>query len=151
MNGANRARDAHRTCLSASGFGSLDAFVPRMHTGLRSAGAHHVMGLPILFGPRHPLALGTLRTLLCTRCYHAAWPHSPAPRLGEAAPGPTRVSPFASIHRASWTSWASMLTRRANDTVGPQMDGQEEAAKAAILEKLMKGRQPTDLKLRCKS
>ncbi|KAI0088905.1 Mg2+ transporter protein cora-like protein [Irpex rosettiformis] len=29
------------------------------------------------------------------------------------------------------------------------MDGQEEAAKVAILEKAMKGRQPTDLKLRC--
>ena len=32
---------------------------------------------------------------------------------------------------------------------GP-MDNQEEAAKVAILEKAMKGRQPTDLKLRCK-
>jgi hypothetical protein len=32
----------------------------------------------------------------------------------------------------------------------PLSDIQEEAARAAILEKVMKGRQPTDLMLRCK-
>ena len=39
--------------------------------------------------------------------------------------------------------------KQAEQFNGP-IDNQEEAARVAILEKAMKGRQPTDLMLRCK-
>ena len=47
-------------------------------------------------------------------------------------------------------SWIPGFNRRSDDTQQhASREGQEEAAKAAILEKAMKGRQPTDLMLRC--
>lgn len=45
-------------------------------------------------------------------------------------------------------SWGSRFARPLDPWSGTS-DGQEEAAKAAILEKAMKGRQQTDLMLRC--
>jgi magnesium transporter len=57
------------------------------------------------------------------------------------------------VRRSSWTA---KLSRRANEAFGsnanagnPTSPSQEEAAKAAILDGVMKGRQPTDLMLRC--
>jgi magnesium transporter len=38
---------------------------------------------------------------------------------------------------------------KADDQCDDPMDNQEEATRAAILDKAMKGRQPTDLMLRC--
>lgn len=51
----------------------------------------------------------------------------------------------------SWLPKLGLGYRQPQDDAfnGPT-DNQEEAAKVAILEKAMKGRQPTDLKLRCK-
>ncbi|KAH8116051.1 cora-domain-containing protein [Phellopilus nigrolimitatus] len=48
-------------------------------------------------------------------------------------------------------SWIGRLCGRdGRDTRSPPVsDGQDEAARSAILEKVMKGRQPTDLMLRC--
>lgn len=50
-------------------------------------------------------------------------------------------------------SWVSrLLTRsRPSEPFPPISDGQDEAARSAILEKVMKGRQATDLMLRCTS
>ncbi|KAI0790465.1 Mg2+ transporter protein cora-like protein [Abortiporus biennis] len=46
-------------------------------------------------------------------------------------------------------SWLPRLNLKKNDQCNEPSDGEEEAAKAAILDKAMKGRQPTDLMLRC--
>ena len=45
-------------------------------------------------------------------------------------------------------SWMSKTNSRSAEFDGFS-DSQEEEAKAAILDKVMKGRQPTDLMLRC--
>lgn len=52
-----------------------------------------------------------------------------------------------SVRQISWTPRATPRTVEFNGLSHEQ----EDAAKAAILEKVMKGRQPTDLMLRCKS
>ena len=47
-------------------------------------------------------------------------------------------------------SWIPKFgTKQADQFDGP-IDNQEEVARIAMLEKAMKGRQPTDLMLRCK-
>jgi len=46
-------------------------------------------------------------------------------------------------------SWLPRLSRKPSEPNSEPSDGQEEAVKAAILEKAMKGRQPADLMLRC--
>ena len=46
-------------------------------------------------------------------------------------------------------SWIPKFSFKQQDTFNGPLDNQEEAAKVAILEKAMKGRQPTDLLLRC--
>ena len=48
-------------------------------------------------------------------------------------------------------SWLGKLFRNAQvgESHTSPSDGQDEAARSAILEKVMKGRQPTDLMLRC--
>jgi hypothetical protein len=53
--------------------------------------------------------------------------------------------------RMSWLSRLNAGLRPQHEHFNEQMDNQEEAAKVAILEKAMKGRQPTELKLRCES
>ena len=50
---------------------------------------------------------------------------------------------------SSWVNWLNGQSRH-SDPSNQISDGQDEAARAAILEKVMKGRQPTDLMLRCK-
>lgn len=48
-------------------------------------------------------------------------------------------------------SWLKKFTGfgRGAESFSPISDGHDEAARSAILEKVMKGRQPTDLMLRC--
>ncbi|TDL22060.1 cora-domain-containing protein [Rickenella mellea] len=46
-------------------------------------------------------------------------------------------------------SWAKLFNGKAYERQDEPSDGQDDAARAAILEKVMKGRQPTDLMLRC--
>lgn len=46
-------------------------------------------------------------------------------------------------------AWLPKFNLRQSEPYSEPSDGQEEAAKVAILEKAMKGRQPTDLMLRC--
>jgi hypothetical protein len=64
-----------------------------------------------------------------------------------------RPYPSAHVAHRAASSWASKLPWRATEsaTLGNATlpDGHEEAAKAAILDKVMQGRQPTDLLLRC--
>lgn len=46
-------------------------------------------------------------------------------------------------------SWLSRVQSRPSDSFSSPSEGQEEMVKAALLEKALKGRQPTDLMLRC--
>ena len=47
-------------------------------------------------------------------------------------------------------SWVARFRGQAQEPFDNLSDGQDEAARAAIMEKVMQGRQPTDLMLRCK-
>ncbi len=60
---------------------------------------------------------------------------------------PTSFKNHLSIRRISWSfkSWTS------SPDPSSVPDPQEDLTKAAILDKVMKGRQPTDLMLRCSS
>jgi len=62
----------------------------------------------------------------------------------------TLISPFRNHVGIRHISWLLRLRSRAADPNGVP-DDQEDLTKAAILEKVMKGRQPTDLMLRCAS
>ena len=70
------------------------------------------------------------------------WRSSDASRPSQL--GPTSPQPKDFRH-ASW--YAKMKSKPVE--LDDLSERQEEAAKAAILEKVMKGRQPTDLMLRC--
>lgn len=76
-------------------------------------------------------------------------------------PGPIRFKPKAGflpphparLHGCRQMAWLPKLNaglRPQQEQFNGPSDNQEEAAKVAMLEKAMKGRQPTDLKLRCK-
>jgi magnesium transporter len=58
------------------------------------------------------------------------------------------VSPHTCQGYARLIAWSPHTNPRPAESRG-MSDEQEDAAKAAILEKVMKGRQPTDLMLRC--
>ncbi|TFY71295.1 hypothetical protein EVG20_g1695 [Dentipellis fragilis] len=69
-----------------------------------------------------------------------------SPIVHRRAPRSPVVQAAGAVRAMSW--FRSRSSDTAKDFVGPS-DGQEEAAKAAILEKSVKGRQHTDLMLRC--
>lgn len=60
---------------------------------------------------------------------------------------PTSSIDYMNIRRISWSSKSNPRSSDASDVP----DGQEDLTNAAILDKVMKGRQPTDLMLRCAS
>ncbi|KAL0958032.1 hypothetical protein HGRIS_000208 [Hohenbuehelia grisea] len=55
--------------------------------------------------------------------------------------------PFSPVRQMSWAT--RLISRPITVNHNTPSDTEEEVAKAAILEKVMKGRQPTDLMLRC--
>ncbi|KAA1476106.1 Mg2+ transporter protein cora-like protein [Dentipellis sp. KUC8613] len=71
---------------------------------------------------------------------------SSSPTVRPRAPRSPVVQAAGAVRAMSW--FRPRTSGTAKDFVGPS-DGQEEAAKAAILEKSVKGRQHTDLMLRC--
>jgi hypothetical protein len=127
-----------------------------MHTGLSKSGLSHVMGLASGGLPSAPTAFSFCvhRTTSTSFRPHPVKTHSYS-RLCSWAPsalGRIRTCPrprnpnFGALRAIAWA--AKMKAQ--HEFNGPG-DGQEEAAKAAILDKVMKGRQPTDLMLRCQS
>ena len=110
--------------------------------------ANHVMGLrTVLLGSPCRLTKTPLFPRACMFSLHArsysrpiAFPKRPVPSLCRHLPGP---------FTARRLFWSQKSTPQAHDHFNGPSDGQEEAAKVAILEKVMKGRQPTDLMLRC--
>lgn len=125
----------------------------RMHTGLWNASSRNVMG--ILTRAAHPLTRPLFQTItsrhLWSKCrgmlpldhpFYAST-SSPYSRLRNVS----RITVYQPHTRH--ISWTPKLNPRPVEFNGLS-DEQEDAAKAAILEKVMKGRQPTDLMLRCK-
>lgn len=127
----------------------------RMHTGLWKASSRNVMG--ILTRAAHPSTRPLFQTItsrhLRSKCRgmlpldqpFCASTSSPYSRLRNASRIPITVYQPHTRH----ISWTPKLNPRPVEFNGLS-DQQEDAAKAAILEKVMKGRQPTDLMLRCK-
>lgn len=94
---------------------------------------------------------GTCSRSIASHCATKTAPALPRIRLfGPALPQQQHSFGFhTTCHRSSW------LPRFKKENTSSDPDNEpseyhEEAAKAAILEKAMKGRQPTDLLLRCK-
>ncbi|KAG1859125.1 hypothetical protein C8R48DRAFT_714650 [Suillus tomentosus] len=75
---------------------------------------------------------------------HALWT-SPSPTQQRSIPHNALLVSVRHFHLASWKSF---FRPKVQESSG-MSDTQEEIAKAAILEKVMKGRQLTDLMLRC--
>ncbi|KAF9456010.1 hypothetical protein BDZ94DRAFT_1271994 [Collybia nuda] len=125
-----------------------------MHTGLWKAPSRNVMGIlnraahpstpPLFQAVTYRQLHSTCRGILpLDRSFYASMA-SPCSRLRIASRTPVTVYQ----QHTRCISWASKLNPRPVDFNGLS-DEQEDAAKAAILEKVMKGRQPTDLMLRC--
>jgi hypothetical protein len=131
----------------------------RMHTGLWKASSRHVMGIltRVAHPPTQPIfqritleeqqwscrgMLPSLRTAKRSFCVSSA---GSCLRLRTTYRSPITLHNIYARH----ISWTPKLNPRPVEFNGLS-DEQEDAAKAAILEKVMKGRQPTDLMLRCK-
>ncbi|KAI0938491.1 hypothetical protein AcW1_010255 [Taiwanofungus camphoratus] len=125
-----------------------------MHTVLWSAAESHVGGLISSF--RRCNVYLSKAPLLRRTCSRRAG-------IGRVSRSPTQYCPGSLSGRlpthAKITpsrclgirqmSWLPKLKPRPTEPFSEPSDGQEEAAKVAILEKAMKGRQPADLMLRC--
>jgi hypothetical protein len=130
----------------------------RMHTGLAATScARHVStssALPSFASHTARLGIRSLSSLASSSPpLRASATSSPSPGLlHRSRPRLTR-RPTA-IQSVRYDSWTARLQRKASQAFSrkggaPPSESQEEAAKDAILDKLMKGRQPTDLMLRC--
>lgn len=125
-----------------------------MHTTRWAASSSHVMGLRTVsakvFGsPRlsiYPVNLHWF-SQNCVPFNHARSLPNSASLLDRSPLGLPRHS-FAHVAQRR-LFWSQKSTLQAQEHFNGPSDGQEEAAKVAILEKVMKGRQPTDLMLRC--
>ncbi|PCH44789.1 cora-domain-containing protein [Wolfiporia cocos MD-104 SS10] len=129
-----------------------------MHTVLKRASASYVRAL------KHPSAQRDGLRLTGSYCASSRKPNScrvwigwnsgilsePSVRHVPTTYHGSSLSPprpcFGARH-FSWIPWK--LNLRAPEPYNEPSDGQEEAAKVAMLEKAMKGRQPADLMLRC--
>ncbi|OJA20853.1 hypothetical protein AZE42_11489 [Rhizopogon vesiculosus] len=108
-----------------------------MHTTLRCV---HTSNVVRLGGPSTP-------TKLISRCtpYQRQSPPSSSPSRQRSIPHNTLLLRVRHFHLASLKN----IFRQKDAESSDMSDTQEEVAKAAILEKVMKGRQLTDLMLRC--
>lgn len=121
-----------------------------MHKALIAA-SNHVMGQICKTYPSHSIILPS--TAVFSRTCHTLTSSVPYRilrwRSSDASNRPSQLGPTSPLpndfRNASWYSKMKSKPVELDDL----SERQEEAAKAAILEKVMKGRQPTDLMLRC--
>lgn len=126
-----------------------------MYTALSLQNKNHVMGLSHVFfnftrslpSLRHP-GVSPIRDIH-RRAGFVRLNASPRPPYRIEQRPATRLVQLYPHSR--YLSWIPKLTMRHQDQFNGPNDNQEEVAKVAILEKAMKGRQPTDLMLRCES
>ncbi|OBZ78278.1 Mitochondrial inner membrane magnesium transporter LPE10 [Grifola frondosa] len=123
-----------------------------MHTALGRAAGNHVMGLVGTSARRCSVHSPLLRRT-CSRnfqagCFSHSWDKCSHRLPPTAFCKRTLLSSRSlGIRHMSWLHKLNL--RRHNEPYNEPSDGLEEAAKVALLEKAMKGRQPTDLMLRC--
>lgn len=106
---------------------------------------------PWLACPELHLPQRTCLSALQARAYHRATStsrNSLKPSCGTALSCRTANPSSPGLRR--FTTWLQRLGK-APDPLAEPTDSNEQAAKIAMLEKAMKGRQPTDLMLRCTS
>ncbi|KAL6301437.1 hypothetical protein BKA93DRAFT_797437 [Sparassis latifolia] len=124
-----------------------------MHTLWTAAGSH-VRALVNAFARQSNVLLQShLLGRTCTfRTESRCFSHSATKRPIRLV-SPLYLSRFGLSHSPSGgarrISWLHKLNLRPGEPYNEPSDGQEEAAKVAILEKAMKSRQPADLMLRC--
>ncbi|KAG2041044.1 hypothetical protein BDR03DRAFT_914453 [Suillus americanus] len=109
-----------------------------MHTALRRVHTSNVMRLSRTSSAPQLIPQ-------CRRYQRHALSTSPSPSQQRSIPHNALLVPVRHFHLASWKNF---FRPKAHESSG-MSDTQEEIAKAAILEKVMKGRQLTDLMLRC--
>ncbi|KAI0690998.1 hypothetical protein C8T65DRAFT_670967 [Cerioporus squamosus] len=90
----------------------------------------------------------------CLAALHTSPPSPSAPRrlylTGTCSSQTRRPRPLSILGSRQFSSWLQRLSqRRSSDPLDEPSDVHEEAAKVAVLEKAMKGRQPAELMLRC--
>ncbi|KAG6820900.1 hypothetical protein H0H93_009674 [Arthromyces matolae] len=112
----------------------FDGFHLRMHTGFCATASSHVMRA------FRTSATSSVRHLLGQRGYAMSFTPALATCLSLGTRNRSRANQW--LYRS--ISW--IPKKRSDET---QPNDQDDATKAAILEKVMKGRQPTDLMLRC--
>lgn len=91
-------------------------------------------------------AVGDVMPLAGLRCFPRHCRHSLAPTNG----WPSSHANTINTRHASWKALLNLKTKHPSPEETTANE-EEETAKAAILEKVMKGRLPTDLMLRCAS
>ena len=132
------------------------SYQQRMHTNTLWSTTRHVTVIYRTWGKLHPTRLSKAFnvqnacgcTLRQAHFYFGLKASSATNRPGRISPSqPTRHRVHTSSPRLM--SWFPKLNLRSNDQFDGPSDGLEEVTKVAILEKAMKGRQPTDLMLRC--
>ena len=109
---------------------------------------NHAMNhvFPLCRLSRRPVCLPQARCWPVSRTPHTHYPHTAGistwntPRTGVGVPAVSRVRQL---------SWIPRFTRKSHDQFDSPPDSEEEAARVTLLEKSMRSRQPTDLKLRC--
>lgn len=122
-----------------------------MHKGLWKGCSRHVMGCHAtrLTLQSTPSRFVATSPLLRTSLSNSESPRSTRTFYREARGALWRKpAPVVEQRGIRHISWIPKLNTRPVEFNGLS-DGQEEAAKSAILEKVMKTRQPTDLMLRC--
>lgn len=109
-----------------------------MHTALRRVHTSNVMRLPGTFYPTELIPR-------CARYQYQPLSTPPSPSRQRPIPHSTLLPLVRRFHLGS----LKYIFRPKDAESSGMSDTQEEVAKAAILEKVMKGRQLTDLMLRC--
>lgn len=123
-----------------------------MQGALVTASRKNVVGMCSKFTSSN--SLFALSRLVRQQSHHACFPYNTQGFLRcETSPRSYMerfISPFRNYIGTRHVSWLLRSRTRPADSNGV-LEDQEDLTKAAILEKVMKGRQPTDLMLRCAS
>ncbi|KAL5521712.1 MRS2 [Sanghuangporus sanghuang] len=124
----------------------------RMQKTLFGRQVNHVMNLVQYARPQRQLASVLSRRSLSTVQRAPRLREDPVKVLGSSHVLNRRSNPVHGIHVHSRNvSWLNRFRRdsRSSEPFSSTSDGQDEAGRVAIIEKVMKGRQPADLMLRC--
>lgn len=118
--------------------------------GTTRSHGHRISGMSFRrFSASNHLLMHTIRRTCSRNIAHLQTETSPALPRKSLLAAPLSFQPFQFHTSCRHWSWFPKFNQKSNEHYNEPSDLQEEAAKAAILEKAMKGRQPADLLLRC--